>query len=113
MIQAESKHTDRLGGREKAPLMIKVRIEGSTAASLMVSKPKNIPMSTFCATLIEYGLEQWDAAQKVRQQAIKQSASLISEELQQLEESQQPEESKELEESQESEESDQKEESED
>jgi hypothetical protein len=79
VIQAEGKPTDRLGGREKAPLMIKVRIEGNTAAGLMVSKPKNIPMSTFCATLIEYGLEQWEAVQKTREQIIEQSSSVAPE----------------------------------
>lgn len=97
MIQAESKHTDRLGGREKAPLMIKVRIEGSTAAGLMVSKPKNMPMSTFCATLIEYGLSQWEAAQKIRDQVIEQTASTVSQRLQELEQAEKPEESEESE----------------
>ena len=105
MLQTESKPTDRLGGREKAPLMIKVRIEGSTAAGLMVSKPKNMPMSTFCATLIEYGLGQWEAAQKIRDQVIEQTASTVSQRLQELEQAEESEESKESEESDQAEES--------
>lgn len=64
MIQSENKPTDRLGGREKAPLVVKVRLEGSTAMDLIVSKPRNMPTTTFCAVLIEFGLQRWSAIQE-------------------------------------------------
>lgn len=54
----------RLGGKTKAPLIVKMRIEEQTAMRIMASKPDSLSMGPFCAMLAEYGLTQWEKAQQ-------------------------------------------------
>jgi hypothetical protein len=60
MIQSESKPTDRPGGREKAPMVIKMRIDGKTAIKVLALKPNSLSMSSFCSMLVEHGMERWE-----------------------------------------------------
>ena len=55
----------RPGGKTKAPLVVKMRIDEQTTMNILAVKPKTLAMGTFCSVLVEYGLRQW---QKQREQ---------------------------------------------
>jgi hypothetical protein len=39
-----------------------MRIEEDTAIRITALKPRTLSMSTFCALLVEYGMERWEKA---------------------------------------------------
>jgi hypothetical protein len=47
-------------------MIVKVTIDENTAMKILASKPNTTPMATFCALLIEYGLEKWDRLQQAQ-----------------------------------------------
>jgi len=44
---------------QKSSSIIKITIDQKTAQDILAAKPQSIPMSTFCALLVEYGLAEW------------------------------------------------------
>jgi hypothetical protein len=57
--------TVRPGGKIKAPLVVKIRIDEQTTMKILAVKPNTLAMGTFCATLVEHGLKQWEKANEI------------------------------------------------
>lgn len=55
----EEEISTRPGGKTKAPLIVKIRVDEQTLLGILATKPNSIVMSTFCAMLVELGLERW------------------------------------------------------
>lgn len=54
----------RPGGKTKAPLVVKMRIDEQTTMNILAVKPNTLAMGTFCSVLVEYGLKQWQKHQE-------------------------------------------------
>jgi hypothetical protein len=54
---------NRPGGKTKAPLVVKMRIDEQTTMNILAVKPNTLAMGTFCSMLVEYGLKQWEKQQ--------------------------------------------------
>lgn len=49
-------------------MIVKVTIDEQTAMKLLSVKPNTTPTATFCALLIEYGLEEWENLQAAKKE---------------------------------------------
>lgn len=53
---------------KKHSMIVKVTIDEQTAMKLLSLKPNTTPTATFCALLIEYGLEEWENIQLAKKE---------------------------------------------
>lgn len=63
MQEPDTDTTVRLGGKTKAPLVVKIRIDEKTAMQIYAAKPNSLAMGTFCSMLVEYGINSWEKRQ--------------------------------------------------
>lgn len=63
MQESDTDTVVRLGGKTKAPLVVKMRIDEQTAMRIYAAKPNSLAMGTFCSMLVEYGIGSWEKRQ--------------------------------------------------
>lgn len=61
-MSAKEQKKPELQTTRNSLLTVKMRIEEDTAIKITALKPRTLSMSTFCALLVEYGMERWEKA---------------------------------------------------